>query len=292
MFDVVAQLPGDLAVGSDTPAPITLLPGGSAANTAAWAARLGVPTSFVGRIGDDPLGEAARKALLEAGVDARLSVDPHRRTGTCLVLVGPDGERTMVPDAGANDALGEHPLPAEIWDGARHVHLSGYAIFRDGARPAAVGALRAGRERECGVSVDVASVAPLRAFGAQRFLDVVGTALLFANAAEAAVLTGDADPSSAVRLLAARTGEAVVKCGADGALWSDGSRIVSAAARAVRAVDTTGAGDAFAAAFLAARLRGANVASSLAAGASAAAIAVSAVGGVPPRNLEGSVFDG
>src|SRR5699024_5666389 len=105
MLDVLARLPGPLARGSDTPAPVTMLAGGSAANTAAWLAHAGLPAEFVGRVGDDLAGTAARAALDAAGVTPRLRRHPQLATGTCIVLVDPSGERTMIPDAGANAAL-------------------------------------------------------------------------------------------------------------------------------------------------------------------------------------------
>lgn len=285
MLDVLARLPGELQVGSDTPAPIELTPGGSAANTAAWAAFLGTATTLVARIGDDVLGRAVLDTLAASGLDLQVTVDPRRRTGTCVVLVAPGGERTMVPDGGANDALADDPIPEAAWHGTRQLHLSGYALFREGARDAATAALATARELGCGVSVDAASVAPLRAFGTSRFLGLVDGCLVVANRDEAEVLTDSTEPAEAARRLARQTGEAVVKCGPDGAVWSDGQRLHAAPAPAIRPVDTTGAGDAFAAGLLTARLRGAGVPEQLTAAAAAAATAVARVGGGPPRQL-------
>ena len=105
MVDVVAQLAAPLAHASDAPARIGFHGGGSAANTAAWLAAAGARPVLVGRVGDDERGRDAERLLRAAGVETRLAVDSERPTGTCIVLVGGDGERTMVPDAGANDGL-------------------------------------------------------------------------------------------------------------------------------------------------------------------------------------------
>ncbi len=254
MVDVVAHLPGPLAVGSDTPAPVGLFGGGSAANTACWLASTGMPATLIGCVGDDALGRLAVAELQAAGVSAELTIDPARPTGTCIVLVSPDGERTMVPDAGANSALASPPRA--LLDGA-HLHVSGYALLNADARPAALAALAAARDAGTSVSVDAASAAPLAAAGGGEFLSWAcrcPNVLLFANADEARVLSGLAEPRAAGAALAARCGEAVVKCGADGAVWAGaGGATLVPARRVAVVVDTTGAGDAFAAGFLAAR---------------------------------------
>ena len=277
MVDVSARLPGELARGSDTPAPIVLSGGGSAANTAAWLVAAGARASFVGRVGGDALGRQAVDDLAAAGVDLAVSVDPQLPTGACIVLVDPSGERTMVPSAGANAVGGA--VPALHPDD--HLHVSGYALFHERSGAMALAALAAARAVGCAVSVDAASAAPLRGFGPSRFLDAVSPALLFANADEAAVLTGTDDVESAARQLGLRCGEAIVKCGADGAVWSDGTQVVQVAAEPVRVVDSTGAGDAFAAGVLAARLAGADVRSAVLAGHALAARAVARPGGRP-----------
>ena len=249
MVDVVARVDGPLARGSDTPARVSVHGGGSAANVAAWAAALGTPVALVCRAGDDERGRAAIGAL--RGVDVRATVDPDRPTGTCVVLVEGDGERTMLPDPGANDGpLGEIPP-------GRHLHVAGYALLRDGPRESALAAISRARAAGMTVSVDPSSWALIRP-GAIPEVDLV-----LPNEREAEVL-GE------------RAGMAV-KLGARGARWGD----VSVPAVPVEAVDTTGAGDAFAAGLLTARLAGASRRDALEAGCAAAARAVARVGGRP-----------
>ena len=265
MTDVVATLAGPVARGSDTPARIVQRPGGAGANVAVWLARAGAPATLIAAVGDDLAGRAAAQALAAAGVDARLTIDRARPTGSCIVLVEPGGERSMLPDPGANAALAPAPLPVD----AAHLHLSGYALLRPGSRAAARALLAAGREAGLGVSVDPASAAPLAAAGADAFLGWAGPVdLLLPNRDELAVLGGD--PAA----LIGRAREVVVTLGAEGALWTDGTTTVRAAAEPVAAVDATGAGDAFAAGLLAARLAGAAPAAALAAGCALAARAV------------------
>ncbi|HET6547684.1 MAG TPA: sugar kinase [Solirubrobacter sp.] len=266
MVDVVAVQAGPLAVGSDTAARISLRPGGSAGNVAAWLARAGVPVALVARVGDDPLADVALR-----GLDARhVTRDPDRPTGTCVVLVAPGGERTMLPDPGANDALAPADLPGGLFAPGRILHVSGYALLRAGPRSAALAALDRAREAGMRISVDPGSAAPLAADPA--FLDRARPLdLLLPNEDELAAL---GDHLNGV-------GEVVVKRGAAGARWTDGATTVEApAVRLDEVIDTTGAGDAFAAGFLSAWPER-PPAEALAAGAALAARAVTQAGGRP-----------
>jgi ribokinase len=285
MVDVVCRLDGRLALGSDAPARIGFGYGGSAANVAAWAA-VGEPLSsgppvLAGRIGADDRGRAAEAELRATGVDTRLAVDPEQPTGTCVVLVGPDGERSMVPDPGANARLADGDLPDEVLVRGAHLHLTGYSLVRDGSRPAARSAIARARERGMTVSVDPSSAALL----SPRFLDeLAGVGVLLPNLEEAGALSGEEDPERAARALARRVPEVVVTLGAGGALWTDGRSVCRAAAAgcpAGPALDTTGAGDAFAAGFLTARLSGRGPEAALRAGCRLAAAAVRTPGARP-----------
>jgi ribokinase len=249
MVDVVARVDGPLARGSDTAAQVSVTGGGSAANVAAWAAALGARVTFVCRVGDDDRGRAAIAEL--HGVDVRATVDPDRPTGTCVVLVEPGGERTMLPDTGANDGpLGEIPL-------GDHLHLTGYSLLRDGPRASALAAIERARGAGMTVSVDPSSWALIRPAA------IPAVDLLLPNEQEAEVL--------------GERGDMAVKLGAAGARWGD----VHVPAVAVEVVDTTGAGDAFAAGLLTARLAGADRRAALQAGCAAAARAVAQVGARP-----------
>jgi ribokinase len=231
MADVVAAHDAPLARGSDTPARTRLQGGGGGGNVAAWLAHAGAEVALVGRVGGDALAAVALAGL--DGVDLRVARDG--RTGICVVLVGPDGERTMLPDPGANDAPAEPP--ADLFAQGNVLYLSGYTLLRPASRPTAHDALARAREAGMPIALDAASAAPLA--GAPEFASWAGAVdVLFANEDELAAL-GEHD-----------TRELVVKRGAGGATWTDGSREVSAAAEPVEAVDTTGAGDAFAAGFL------------------------------------------
>jgi ribokinase len=279
MIDVVAHLDGAVAPGSDAPARIAFRGGGSAANVAAWLAAAGIRPALVARIGPDERGRSAEAELRAAGVDTRLTVDPEHATGTCVVLVAPDGERTMIPDAATGEHLAPDDLPDELPGPGRHLHVAGYALLRRGSRAAARSAIERARARKMTVSVDPSSAALL----SPAFLDLArGADLLLPNVAEARVLSGEPEPERAARRLAESVREVVVKLGEQGALWTDGREMRRAAAASVHApIDTTGAGDAFAAGLLAARVNGASPEEGLAAGCRLAAEAVATVGARP-----------
>jgi ribokinase len=251
--DIVAAYEGVLAAGSDTAARIRTVGGGSAANTAAWLATLGAPVRLVGVVGDDDAGRARIAELRALGVEPALRRSPGSVTGSIVVLS--DGhERTMLFDRGANGLLRPDDL---VLDGVRHLHLSGYTLFDPATREAGLRALAGARARGATTSVDASSAAPLRAVPFLTFLGNVD--VLLANTDEARVLTGTAGaaPDLAPALLP-WVAHAVVKAGADGAVWADADGVVSAPAVPVPAVvDPTGAGDAFAAGLLRAWLDGA-----------------------------------
>jgi ribokinase len=272
MVDVVTRLTAPVAPGSDAPARITFEGGGQAANTAAWLAVVEAPVALVARVGADydepPL----------PGIDARLARDPQLPTGTCVVLVAPSGERTMFPDPGANAALAPSDLPDDLLASGSHLHVAGYALLRDGSRDAALHSISRARAADMSVSVDPSSAALLTG-GLKRLGE--GGDLLLPNALEASSLTGLEDPEAAALALAESFPEVVVTLAQDGALWTDGRQVVRVTAEPANVVDTTGAGDAFAAGFLAARLRGAGPEDALRAGCGLAARAIGTPGARP-----------
>jgi sugar/nucleoside kinase (ribokinase family) len=273
--DVVVVLQGEPAPGSDRPASIRTRGGGAGANVAVHLAGLGVPVTLAGCVGDDATAAGLRAELAAAGVRLALRTVPGVPTGTVVSLVEPGGQRSMLADRGANLSLEPDDVPAVPPGG--HVHLSGYTLLDPGPRAAGLAALSAAVAAGCTVSVDPASTGPLGRYGVQRWLeDTASATVLLPNADEARLLTGCGDVADAARALAGRHSVVAVSLGADGAVWASGDALVHRPAHPTDVVDTTGAGDAFAAGLLAAWLAAprADPADALDAGLSLAAAVV------------------
>ena len=284
--DIVARHRGPLAPGTDTASAIRTLPGGAGANVACWAARRGsAEVRFLGRVGADAVAWHERE-LAACGVRPRLVVDPQAPTGTviCLVDTGAGAERTFLTDSGASLRLDPGDWSEGLLDGVARLHLSGYLLFSEPSRALVATALASARARGVPVSLDPASAGFLVELGVDRFLALVeGVDVLLPSRDEACLLTGLPDPADAAAKLSRHVPLVVAKQGADGALVAR-SGIVCARVPAVRVTprDTTGAGDAFTGAFLAALLAGAEPEEAAREGCRAGALAVERVGGRPP----------
>ena len=279
--DISVRVLDDVTAASDTNAEIRLRPGGSAGNVAAWLGHLGTDVVFCGRVGADGLDRHTR-ALADCAVEPHLAGDPERTTATIVLQLDRDGERTMFVDRGANAGLLASDIPPEVWSGVTWLHLTGYSFFDPDTRPVATELLAEARRRGARVSVDPSSVAFLRAVGAEEFLGWVdGVDLIFPNLDEARALGGSTGPQIDLDVLAARFPHVVVTLGSMGAAYLAGAERVQVTAPHVEVVDTTGAGDAFAAGFLARWVDGATPEAALEGGHAAAETCVTHLGARP-----------
>jgi len=283
--DFIVRPFGTVALGTDTPSRIEPSPGGSGANQAAWLGALATPARFVGRAGSQD-ASYHRAALEQLGVDVRLASADDEATGTIVVLVAADGERSMFTDRGANSALGEADLPEGVLDGARLLHVSGYQLFEPGSRAAVRRLWAVARDAGIATSVDPASVAGLREVGREPFLEwTAGALFAFPNLDEGRLLSGADEPGEIMSSLLERYSVVALKLGASGAMVAsrDGQKVKLGPRDGV-VVDSTGAGDAFCAGFLASWMRGGDLEACALAAVSAAARAVGQVG-ARPRNV-------
>ncbi|MEU6699574.1 PfkB family carbohydrate kinase [Pseudonocardia sp. NPDC046786] len=280
LVDLVMRVPSLPPRGGDVLAEDTaMLPGGGF-NVVAAAARAGADVVYVGGHGTGPRGDLVRAALAAEGVALGGAPSPDADTGVCVVLVEPSGERTFVTGGGA-EAAPAGRLPAAGPEDL--LYVSGYSLLvpekvaqvLDAAdRSGAAGA--SGRVRGARVLLDPGPlVTDIPKATWERML--TRTAVLSCNAREARLASGEPDLADAGRALARRLPDGavvVVRDGATGCLVVDDGRVQAYPAPPVRAVDTTGAGDAHCGVLAAELLGGAELPEAVRRANAAAALAV------------------
>jgi sugar/nucleoside kinase (ribokinase family) len=282
MTDVIVVPEGPIVKGSDRRAKVRSRPGGSGANQAVWLGAMGAEVLFAARVGagDKTMYENYFRSL---GVIPVLAADREQPSGVLVTIVDPDGERSFLTDRGANLNVCPEDLPESLLDEVGMVMVSGYSFFAPGPRLAVQALFAAARQRGIALAVDPASVGFLVEVGVDRFIEwTTGATAIITNESEAQALTGLAGHEEQVRALGAHYPTVVLKRGRLGAVIGgrDGIRH-DLPAPVVPVVDTTGAGDAFAAGFIAARLAGDDEATALGKGIAAGAKAVQSIGGQP-----------
>ena len=264
--------------------------GGSAANTAAGIASLGLKAGFIGQLANDQLGAIFGHDIRSLGVEFDTAPrDDVGATARCLILVTPDAQRTMNTFLGAAQRLGPESVdPAHVAE-AQILYLEGYLWDPDEPRQAMYKAMDAARASGTKVAFTLSDsfVVERHRADLMRLLDEGRIDILFANEAEITQLAGAADFDSAVARVASKVPTLVATRGEQGAVAvRSGERVEVPAETIERLVDTTGAGDLFAAGFLAGEARGLGLERSLKLGAIAAAEVIQHYGARPEADLK------
>ena len=262
--------------------------GGSGAILACGAARLGLGVGFCGVVGDDPFGRFMHDELQGRGIDlAGLVVEPGRPTGVTVVIARPN-DRAILTHAGTIADLRADLIDPALLEHAHHVHVSS-SFLQTRLAPGLPALFERVRARGATTSVDPNWDPSERWDGGLH--DVLEhTDVFLPNATEATRISGVAELDDAVLALAEFGPLVVAKAGAGGAVAAEGDRLVRAAAPGVDAIDTTGAGDAFDAGFLASRLAGDELERSLAIANACGALSTRAIGGVEAQPTMGEVL--
>ncbi|BDZ53827.1 carbohydrate kinase family protein [Agromyces marinus] len=273
--DIVVWATEPIRAATDSAARVFRSRGGSAANVAAHAANR-TPTRFIGRVGDDGAGAALVSALASGGVDVR--AQREGRTGAVVLIVAPDGERTMFPDRASAAELAD--VDAGWLDGIAWLHAPSYGLEHDPMRSEVRRLIALARERGARVSIDASSTGLIDGLGVARvagWLAELRPDVLFANETEAELLGIDGGGRAAASVAA----RVVVKHGPRPTeVFDAGEPVARVPVPPVAEVrDLTGAGDAFAAGYLAAALAGADAGSACAAGHGLAASVIASPGG-------------
>jgi sugar/nucleoside kinase (ribokinase family) len=225
----------------------TLASGGSAGNTIYGLGVMGVHSSFIGKVGRDEFGNFYEKNMVDAGLTPVLMRSANSPTGTAVALVTPDSERTFATHLGAATELSADDLNASHFKGYNILYVEGYLIYN---LPLVERAFRMAKENHMCIALDLASFNVVKemlpAFEriVNEYVDIV-----FANEEEARAFTG-LGPVDALNEISKRCKIAVVKTGPDGSWIKRDNEVVKVDALKVKAVDTTGAGDLYAAGFL------------------------------------------
>lgn len=282
MEDIIVFPQGDIAPGSDVRAEIKSRPGGSGANQAMWLAHQAVPVRFLGQVAASDRSRLT-KQFERAGIEAHLIGDGNAETGRLVTLVSPDGERSFFTDRGANLGLSASSISTGFLERAALVVLSGYSFFESAPREAAQTLMALARQHKIPVCIDPSSEAFLREAGTEQFFDwIKGADWLVPNMAEARFLSGAVEAEDQLSALACHVPNILLKRGAEGGVAGDASgTLANVEAVDAKVVDTTGAGDAFLAGFIAARQKGGSIKDALVRANRAGAAAASQPGGQP-----------
>ena len=258
--------------------------GGSVANTCAVAAALGARVAFLGKVADDALGAAFRRDITALGVHFPTApLEAAIPTARCLILVTPDGQRTMNTYLGAGGEFSLADLDETVIGASAITYLEGYLFDPPAAQAAFAEAARTARAfgRQTALSLSDAFCVDRHRDGFRRLIKA-GVDILFANEAEVCSLYQCDDFEAAAALAAADVPIAVLTRSEAGSVIFRGDEVVRLAAAPAELVDTTGAGDAYAAGFLAAYAKGAGLAAAGELGGRAAALAIGRIGARPP----------
>jgi ribokinase len=236
LLDVIVRLDTPIAEDTDTYGRTRVAAGGQAANVAAWVAALGGRARFIGKRASDAVGRLVADELTQRGVMV-VGPEVQRGTGTVVSLTLPDGTRTLLSDRGVAPMFAPSELEGEWLRGCEILHVPGYSLVREPLAATALAAAELAPRR----TVDLSSTRAIESIGAEPFRERVARLVpevVFATQDEAE-LVGPLDVETLV-----------VKLGPDGCVVRRGGEDRHYPARPAEMVDSTGAGDAFAAGFL------------------------------------------
>ena len=280
-LDVISQLKEPINYGNDTASRISSHPGGQAANVSTWITRTHSKAQLVARVGNDPVGFALISDLDKYGVEHMNLMHSGRPTGVVVILVDANGERTMFPDNGANADLEVSDLPS--LDDVDGVYLSGYALLDFRSRDAVLSMIAKIKAAGKPIYFDPTTTGAMKIVSREEVLSWVKLMDGILLNSEEALYLGDAkDVQTAEKNLTAYTPLVVIKLGSRGAMAVHKDVVAKVSAVTTNVVDTTGAGDSFAAGFIPKWLETNDLEASLSAGTALAAKCVATVGARPP----------
>lgn len=257
MITVIGDMVVDIIVnkdktnyGTDTDGNINFRPGGQANNVASFIGREGVPCQLIGKVGDDPFGTYLIDESKKHGVSSIISKVKHDKTGSIVLLIdNENGERSMITDRGANLLLSKQDIQGI--DKSDFVYLSGYSLFSESTREAAIYAKERAIEGNIPIALDPSSTYFLQDHKDFFLTFLDGITFFFPNYEEGVLLTGEKDPRKIIEQLRKYVEFPILTLGERGCLLFDNNRFYEFVPPRVEVVDTTAAGDSFVGSFLA-----------------------------------------
>lgn len=233
--------------GSD----VSRCPGGSAANTVIGLADFGGSAIFAGRTGGDEIGQAYNAAMRELGVEIAIEAIPGAQTGTSVILITPDAERTMLTNLAASATLAADDIAADAIARSKYVYVEGYLFTGEATTEAALRTIAEAREAGTKIAFTMSDPFVVQGFR-ETFEKLLASQvdLLFCNLEEAQAMTGEEDPMACAAALHDRCAAVALTLGGDGSLLMVDDEAISIDGVPCEAVDTTGAGDMYAAGIL------------------------------------------
>lgn len=225
--------------------------GGSGANTIMGIADLGGAASYVGKVGTDELGTFCLEDMRQLGVAVKVSPSSTAQTGTCLVLITEDAQRTLLTHLGVSTTLSPNDVIEDEVRQAQYVYIEGYLFTEDQPRAAALKAIDLAKKNNVNVALTVSDPFLINLFRDEFWQLIKGPVdLLFCNLEEARSLTGKTDPIECAYEIHQHASNVALTLGGDGSLLMHGGQTIPIEGVRTNAIDTTGAGDMYAAGVL------------------------------------------
>lgn len=225
--------------------------GGSAANTIVGIAELGGSTAFTGKIADDPIGNFFLEDMKQLGVDFRVEKSTTGQSGTCVVLITPDAQRTMLTNLAASTTLDEADIDHDLIAQSKYVYIEGYLLTGATTRQAAYRAMESAKRQGVKVAFTASDPFLINMLRDEIWELIKGPVdLFFCNEEEAKSLTCLDDPIACAAMIHQHAENVALTLGASGSILMHGGQTIPIEGVSTHAIDTTGAGDMYAGALL------------------------------------------
>lgn len=256
-LDIIVNLREELNFDTDSDSEINFRGGGSAANFAFWLDYLNTPVRFISKTGDDFISKFLKKNIKKTNIDY-INLKSSKESGRIIVLLNKEGARTMITDRKANTDFKTEDIKAKYFEGISHLHIGAYSFFGgENMVDTALKVIKEAKKRKISISFDPSSYSMIKSYGVKKILkQTEDIDFCFPNLEEAKALTNKTKPEKMVKKLLDNYKSVVLKYGKKGCYVgsSDNIEFIKQKEK-IDNGDTTGAGDAFTAAYISSYLK-------------------------------------